>query len=88
MEITVRPGQTASDHEATRYFAAAVTFLQPGPLALERIQLSVRADTYHGVMLNLIEGFKVTPGTHDKDSVEFRVLTALCHATGVVDIEA
>lgn len=86
MEITVRRAPAAAG-ERTQSFVAAVTFLQPGPLALERIPLSARSDTYGGTMLSLTEGFKVTPGAHDKDSVEFRVLHALCHATGVVDLD-
>jgi hypothetical protein len=39
-------------------------------------------------MQALTEGFKVSPDLHAKDSVEHRVLTALCHATGVVDLDA
>ena len=88
MEITVRSGATPVAGEKAAQFAAAATFLQPGPLALKRIPLAAKSDTYHGVMQTLIEGFKVTPSSHDKDSVEFRVLTALTTANGVVDLDA
>ncbi|MDI1251345.1 MAG: hypothetical protein PSV13_20965 [Lacunisphaera sp.] len=87
MEITVRR-LAAGPGERTQTFSAAVTFLQSGPRALERIPLSAKSDTYSGALHALTEGFKVTPGAHDKDSVEFRVLHALCHATGVVDLDA
>lgn len=87
MEITVRRGAVAAG-ERTQTFSAAVTFLQSGPRALERIPLSAKSDTYSGALHALTEGFKVTPSAHDKDSVEFRVLHALCHATGVVDLDA
>jgi hypothetical protein len=87
MEITVRR-QAAAAGERTQTFSAAVTFLQSGPKALERIPLSAKSDTYGGALHALTEGFKVTPAAHDKDSVEFRVLHALCHATGVVDLDA
>jgi hypothetical protein len=87
MEITVRgkPAITAAG-ESPQQFGAAVTFLQPGPLALKRIPLSAQAASHSGVMRVLVEGFKVTPASHDKDSIEFRVLTALTTATGVVDL--
>lgn len=88
MEITVRRGPSHVEGVPSQQFAAAATFMQSGPRALERVQLSAKANTYGGVMQTLKEGFKVTPGSHDKDSVEFRVLTALCFATGVVDLDA
>ncbi len=88
MEITVRGLSKHAENTPGQQFGAAVTFLQPGPRALERVQLSAKGATYSGVMHLLTEGFKVTPGAHDKDSAEFRVLTALCHATGVVDLDA
>jgi hypothetical protein len=88
MEITVRRSPSHLDGASSLGFAAAVTYLQPGALALERIPLSARANTYQGAMQALTEGFKVNPDLHAKDSVEFRVLTALCHATGVVDLDA
>ncbi len=88
MEITVRGAPAHGESEPKQHFGAAVTFLQPGPQALKRVQLSAKGATYSGVMQILTSGFKVTPGAHDKDSAEFRVLTALCHATGVVDLDA
>lgn len=88
MEVTVRGLPAHADGEPKQLFGAAVTFLQSGPRALERVQLSAKGATYSSVMHILIEGFKVTPGAHDKESAEFRVLTALCHATGVVDLNA
>ncbi len=89
MEITVRPRSSlAADPEPGQHFGAAVTFLQPGPRALERIPLSPRSNSYSEVMQTLKEGFKVNPGSHGKDSIEFRVLTALCAAEGVIDLNA
>jgi hypothetical protein len=89
MEITVRgkPSLTAAG-EPSAQFGAAVTFLQSGPLALKRIPLGAQADSHAGVMRALVEGFKVTPSSYEKDSLEFRVLTALTLATGVVDLNS
>ncbi|MEN9401402.1 MAG: hypothetical protein RL091_105 [Verrucomicrobiota bacterium] len=87
MEITVRRATTAGVADDRQAFAAAATFLQPGPLALKRIPLSASAPTYSGVMQTLIDGFKISPGGHDQGSVEFRVLTALTTATGVVILD-
>ena len=88
MEITVRGGPSPVAGETGQQFAAAATFLQSGPLALKRIPLQARSDSYRGVMRTLVEGFKVTPASHDKDSIEFRVLTALINGTGVVDLDS
>ena len=88
MEVTVRGMPAHSEGEPRQHFGAAVTFLQAGPQALKRVPLSAKGATYSGVMQILIQGFKVTPGAHDKESAEFRVLTALCHATGVVDLDS
>lgn len=88
MEITVRRGPTPATGERPDPFGAAVTFLQPGSRALERIPLSVRSESHRGALQTLTDGFKVNPAAHDKDSVEFRVLTALCQASGVVDLGA
>ncbi len=89
MEITVRPRSSASAESGPeQHFGAAVTFLEAGPRALERIQLSPRSNSYGEVMHTLKEGFKVNPGSHGKGSVEFRVLTALCTADGVIDLNA
>jgi len=86
MEITVRSGSDPVKDERRPQFAAAATFLQPGPLALVRIPLAARADTHAGVMRTLVEGFKVNPGSLREDSVEFRALTALTTAVGVMEI--
>lgn len=86
MEITVRRGLAPADSNREQPYGAGVMFLQSGPRALERIPLSPKSDTYAGVMHTLVEGFKVTPALHGANSVEFRVLTALCHAQGVVDV--
>ncbi len=86
MEITVRRGPAHAEGERNQPFMAAVTFLLPGPLALERIPLAARSDTYSGAMHTLTAGFKVTPNTYEKDTPEFRVLTALCTAQGVIDL--
>lgn len=88
MEITVRGAPSPVPGEASQQFAAAATFLQSGPLALKRIPLQARGDTYHAVMQALVEGFKVTPASHDASSVEFRVLTALINGNGVVDLDS
>lgn len=88
MEVTVRrnPAPVAGERETP--FVAGLVFLQSGPRALERIPLSARSDTYGGAMHALTEGFRVNPGAHEEHSVEFRVLTALCHAQGVVDLDS
>src|SRR3954462_1649214 len=87
MEITVRGGMFPTAGEAGLQYAAGAIFLQSGPLALKRIPLAARSDTYAGVMKTLTKGFKVTPASHDKDSIEFRVLTALISAVGESDSE-
>ncbi len=88
MEVTVRPSPSHADGMPDPTFAAAVTFHQPGLRALERIPLATKSDTYSGALHVLTEGFKVNPGAHEAHTVEFRVLTALCHAEGVVDLNA
>jgi len=85
MEITVRGGVFPTAGETGMQFAAGAIFLQSGPLALKRIPLAARSDTYGGVMQALTKGFKVMPASHDKDSIEFRVLTALILAVGDID---
>src|SRR5258708_32891226 len=62
MEITVRGAPAHGESEPKQHFGAAVTFLQPGPQALKRVQLSAKGATYSGVMQILTSGFKVTPG--------------------------
>jgi hypothetical protein len=88
MEITVRRGTPPAGSDRLQAFSAAVTFLQPGPLALQRIPLAAKSETYAGAMTALTEGFKVNLAAHEEHSVEFRVLTALCHAKGVVDLDS
>lgn len=89
MEVTVRgKSSMGANGETGPQFGAAVTFLQPGPLALKRIPLSAQASSHSGVMRVLVEGFKVTPSSHEADSVEFRVLTALTTAQGVIDLSS
>jgi len=39
------------------------------------------------VMKTLVTGFKVNPAAHDKDSLNYRVLNALCTAQGVIDLD-
>ena len=86
MEITVRPLPLHDEGQAEQQFGAAATFIQPGSRALERIKLSARAGSHRGVMLALTTGFKVNAAAHGVDSPEYRVLTALCTAKGVVDV--
>ncbi len=86
MEITVRPLPFPSEGDKEQQFGAAATFIQPGSRALQRIKLSVKAASHRGAMLALTTGFKVNPAAHGTDSPEYRILTALCHAQGVVDV--
>ncbi|HET7536035.1 MAG TPA: hypothetical protein VFJ90_06260 [Candidatus Didemnitutus sp.] len=86
MEITVRPAPP-SDSGNGQQFGAAATFLQSGSRALERIKLAANAPTHTGVMRMLTSGFKVNPGSYEDGSIEYRVLTALCAATGVVEVD-
>jgi hypothetical protein len=87
MEITVRPGPGNIEGESGSQFGAAATFIQHGPRALERVKLSAKASSHHGVMLALTTGFKVNLNAHHEGSIERRVLTALCSATGVVELD-
>ncbi len=88
MEITVRSGSQQSRVEVRDLYAAAAAFIGHGPRALERIQITPNAKTHTEVMKSLVTGFKVNPNAHDKESVNYRVLTALCTAQGVVDLDA
>ena len=88
MEVTVRRGPAHSADGREQPFVAGLAFLEAGPRALERITLSAKADTYKGAMHALTEGFKVNLAAHEAHSVEFRVLTALCNAKGVVDLDS
>ncbi len=87
MEVTVRRGTGAETGSRAQPFVAGLSFLQPGPKALERILLSAKADSYSGAMRVLTEGFKVNLDGHAAESVEFRVLSALCQTKGVVDLD-
>jgi hypothetical protein len=87
MEIAVRCGPVPTAGDRSLQFAATASFIGHGPRALERIALSARADTYHGVAQTLKAGFKVSPQAHDKASVEYRVLTALCTAADVMEAD-
>ena len=87
MEVTVRSGSQESRIETRDLYAAAAAFIGPGPRALERIQITPNAKTHTEVMKTLVTGFKVNPNAHDKESVNYRVLTALCTAQGVVDLD-
>ncbi|WP_438481891.1 hypothetical protein [Oleiharenicola lentus] len=85
MEITVRPGVVVANKPPQ--FTAAATYLQPGARALERIPLSAHADSHTGTMQVLTSGFKVNLASHPKDSAAYRVLNALCSATGVTEVD-
>lgn len=87
MEVTVRSGNQQTKAEARHLFAAAAAFIGHGPRALERIQLTPNAKTHSDVMKTLVTGFKVNPDAHDKDSLNYRVLHALCTAPGVIDLD-
>jgi hypothetical protein len=87
MEVTVRSGNEQTRAEARHLFAASAAFIGHGPRALERIQLTPSAGSHGEVMKTLVTGFKVNPDAHDKESVKYRVLSALCTAQGVVDVE-
>lgn len=87
MEVTVRSGNDQTRAEARHLFAASAAFIGHGPRALERIQLTPSVGSHGEVMKTLVTGFKVNPDVHDKDSVKYRVLSALCTAQGVVDVE-
>jgi len=87
MEVTVRSGNQQSKIEVRHLFAASAAFIGHGPRALDRIQLTPNAKSHGEVMKTLVTGFKVNPNAHEKDSLNYRVLTALCTAQGVVDLD-
>lgn len=87
MEVTVRSGNLQTREEARHLFAASAAFIGHGPRALERIQITPNAKSHSEVMKTLVTGFKVNPNAHDKDSLNYRVLNALCTAQGVVDLD-
>lgn len=88
MEVTVRREPPVESNARHQPFSAGLSYLQPGPRALERIPLQVRSESYSGAMRALMEGFKINPGAHDENTAEFRVLTALVHTKGVVDLDS
>ena len=87
MEVTVRSGNVKGKLEAQQLYAAAAAFIGHGPRALERIQITPNASSHTEVMKTLVTGFKVNPDSYDKESLDYRVLTALCTAQGVVDLD-
>jgi hypothetical protein len=87
MEVTVRSGSLSSKIEVRNLYAAAAAFIGHGPRALERIQITPNAKTHGEIMKTLVTGFTVDLEAHDKDSLDYRVLAALCSAQGVVDLE-
>jgi len=87
MEIAVRCGPVPTAGDRSQQFGASASFIGHGPRALQRIPLAAKSDTYLGAMRTLIDGFKVTPSSYDKDSLEHRVLTALCHSADVIEAD-
>lgn len=87
MEVTVRSGNLQTKSEVRHLFAASAAFIGHGPRALERIQITPNAKTHGEVMKTLTTGFEVNPDAHDKDSINYRVLSALCVAQGVIDLD-
>ena len=76
-----------SKAEVRDLYAAAATFIQHGPKALERIQLTPNVKSHGEVMKTLLTGFVVTPEKHDTLSLEYRILSALCKAKGVEELD-
>ncbi len=87
MEITVRSGSRPHKGETHDLYAAAAAFIGHGPRALERIQVTPNAKTHAEVMKALVTGFVVNLDAYDKLSLDYRVLEALCHAQGVVELD-
>jgi len=87
MDITVRRGVVNTKGEVRELYAAAATFIEHGPRALERIQITPNVKSHREVMSTLVTGFSVNPNKHDKESVGYRVLEALCKAPGVVELD-
>jgi hypothetical protein len=87
MEVTVRRGVAPESGGREQPFIAGLSFIESGPRALTRIPLAAKSATYGGALRVLTEGFKVNLNAHDEQSVEFRVLSALCHTKGVIDVE-
>ncbi|MCX6948707.1 MAG: hypothetical protein NTX39_03450 [Opitutae bacterium] len=86
MEVTVRNG-TLKGKTSTEHYAAAAAFIDHGPKALERIQITPNAKTHSEVMKTLLTGFKINLKAHAKESLDYRVLEALSTAQGVIDLD-
>ena len=87
MEVTVRNGTWLGKFETRDAYAAAAAFIDHGPRALERIQITPNAPTHSEVMKTLLTGFKIDLKTHAKESLDYRVLEALSTAQGVIDLD-
>jgi len=87
MEVTVRSGTRQGKTDGRELYAAAAAFIDHGPRALERIQITPNAKTHGEVMKALVTGFVVDLEAHDKQSLDYRVLEALCHAQGVQELD-
>ncbi len=87
MEVTVRSGSLQGKLQFRDLYAAAAAFITPGPRALERIQITPGAKTHGEMMKALVTGFVVDLEAHDKESLDYRVLEALCSAQGVEVLE-
>jgi hypothetical protein len=86
MDITVRNGAVNAKGDVSDLYAAAATFIEHGPRALERIQITPNVKTHREVMQSLVTGFVVNLNKHDKESLDYRVLEALTRAPGVVEL--
>jgi len=87
MEVTVRSGSIEGKKEFENLYAAAAAFITPGSRALERIQIMPGAKTHGEVMKALVTGFVVDLSSYEKDSLDYRVMQALCTAQGVQELE-
>lgn len=87
MEVTVRSGSLKGKSGARESYAAAAAFITPGARALDRIQIMPPASTHGEVMRALVTGFVVNLDAHAKESLDYRVLKALCTAQGVQELE-
>ena len=87
MEVTVRTGSLQGKAEMRDVYSAAAAFIDHGPRALQRIQITPNAKTHGDVMKALLNGFKVDLKAHAKDSLDYRVLEALSTTEGVVELE-
>jgi hypothetical protein len=87
MDITIRSAQVNTKGEVSDLFAAAATFIEHGPRALERIRITPNVKTHREVMQTLVTGFVVNLNKYEKESLDYRVLEALTKAPGVVELE-